>query len=151
MNIFLSFTNERTARHCAIIGASLLSFQASTLDSAAIFDGKAWAGPFSPLFSGTYACPRKAYYAFRAFNELRTLGTAVEATSSDPGVYVGAAAKDGKVAVMIVNTTDKRLPYELDIGGELPAECRLTNDGNNYQKAKLPKALPPYSVISFTK
>lgn len=136
-----------TAKQAAILGASLLAFQDSELGSAAIYDGRASssAGAYAPLFDDWG--PRKAYYAYRSFHELRRLENSVEATSSMKDVYVGAAAKDGTVAVMIANTTDKSLPYELDIGCALPPNCRITDRDRNFKDVKLPGELPPYSVI----
>ena len=65
-----------------------------------------YAGVFNPM---TYE-PFPLYYALKAFNELYILENNVECVcKSVRGVYVLAAAKDGRGAVMLANTSGKKI------------------------------------------
>lgn len=100
-----------TLTDAANIAAMFIAMQNSPVDMLAYYDGNiasSYCGMFNPLTK----TPFKAYYAFKAFNELYRLGTqcAVCGECSDGqiggGVYA-LAAKDGdKTAVMLVNTED---------------------------------------------
>ncbi len=80
----------------AYIGAMFVTMQNSSVDSMAYYDGQlnfTYAGLFNPI---TFT-PFKAYYAFKAFNELYKLGVQYAVENTDeygmiaPGVYVLAA------------------------------------------------------------
>ena len=134
-----------TAEQAAEIAAVLVGFQNSTLDSAAIYDAKCGVGTYSPLFNCFTQEPTKAYYAFLGFDALRQLGTAVMATSDGPDVYAAAAAKEGALAVMIVNFSPKAEPLELDVGGRSIISCTMTDETQTAKGVPLPGVLPPYS------
>ena len=67
-----------------------------------IYDARCNIGIFSPLFNPFDYRPHKAYYAFKAFNELYTRKTEVKSSSSDPWrtwVVAARGEKDGAVVI----------------------------------------------------
>ena len=84
-----------TATQAANICAEMLGLQRTSLDSAMIYDARCNIGIFSPLFNPFDYRPHKAYYAFKAFNELYKRKTEVKSSSSDPWrTWVVAARGD---------------------------------------------------------
>ena len=140
-----------TARQAAFVAAELINLQTSPCDTAMIYDARCAVGNYSPLFNPLTCKPHKAYYAFMAFNELRKLGTAVMAASSDSDVKVAAAkGGNGSVAVMIANVSGTEKLFSLDIGKAISLRslcCRVTDNDNTYAIVPMPLALPPYSFI----
>ncbi len=65
-----------TARQAALVAAELVDLQRGPCDMAMIYDAKCGGGDYSPLLDPSTCSPRKAYYAFMAFNELRKAGIA---------------------------------------------------------------------------
>ena len=76
----------------------------------------------------------------------RRLGTAVACASSDASVFASAAAKDGKVAVMIANPTRAAKPLTLK-GVPEGGVCRLTDGAHTHAVVPLPAELPPRSFL----
>ncbi len=139
-----------TIQQATSIAAELVALQNGPVDVACIYDARCEVSSYGPFFNPITCEPYKAYYAFMAFNELRKLGTAVACTSTDSDIYACAAAKDGKVALMIANDSDEKKP--LTIKG-IPAggTCRLTDAHYTWQEVPLPKELPPRSFLVLTR
>ena len=95
-----------TDAQAADIAAELVGLQNGPCDLACIYDARCDVGSYSPLFNPMTRRPHKAYEAFLAFNELRKLGTAVACTV-EPPLRACAAAKNGSVAVLVVNPSGK--------------------------------------------
>ncbi len=74
---YVSHDNLGTALQAAGVAAELIALQNGPCDLACIYDARCGIGNYSPLFDPSTYKPRKAYYAFTAFNELRRRGTAV--------------------------------------------------------------------------
>ncbi len=110
---FVGHENLGSAKQAAGIAAELLGLQNGPCDVACIYDARCNVGAYSALFNPMTYKPHKAYYAFMAFNELRRNGMAVACTSDDADVFAAAAAKNGKVAVMIVNGSSQIKPLTL--------------------------------------
>ena len=126
----------------------MLGLQGTSLDSAMIYDARCNIGIFSPLFNPFDYKPHKAYYAFKAFNELYKRKTEVAASSSDKWVtWVAAARGEKDSAVVIAHTDDKEVPLALDLGGRKVRECRITDETHTNEIVPLPSALPPHSIL----
>ena len=105
-------------------------------------------GNYSPLFNPLTYKPHKAYYAFTAFNELRTRGTAVAAQAfGDKNLWVTAAKGEKDTAVMMANDSDKPIPLVCDFQGRAVASCRITDKDRTDATVPLPSELPPRSFI----
>ncbi|MGN0846334.1 MAG: glycosyl hydrolase family 28 protein [Kiritimatiellia bacterium] len=143
---FVGHDNLGTALQAAGVAAELLGLQNGPCDLACIYDARCGVGNYSPLFNPLTYKPHKAYSAFLAFNELRRLGTAVACTTSGAGVFASAAAKDGRLAVMIANPTRKAVPLALKgVPGDLM--CRLTDATRTHAVVPRPAELPPHSFL----
>ena len=136
----------------------MLGLQRTSLDSAMIYDARCNIGNFSPLFNPFDYKPHKAYYAFKAFNELYRRGTEVESSSSDRWVtWVAAARREKDGAVVIAHTGDEEVPLVLDLGGrnklrpspcgDVVRECRITDETRTNEIVPLPTTLPPHSIL----
>ncbi|MBR3223570.1 MAG: hypothetical protein IKF72_15225 [Kiritimatiellae bacterium] len=138
-----------TAKQAADVCAEMLGLQGTALDSAMIYDARCNIGIFSPLFNPYDYSPHKAYYAFRAFNELYKRGTEVASSSDDRWVtWVAAARGESDGAVVIAHTGDATVPLALDIGGRKVLECRMTDETRTNASVSLPSELPPHSILT---
>lgn len=61
-------------------------------------------------------------------------------------VWSLAAAKDGRVAVMVANFGDTDVPFGLDLGC-VPSECILTDETRTAEKVAVPEVLPRHSFL----
>ena len=137
-----------TAKQAADVCAEMLGLQGTALDSAMIYDARCNIGIFSPLFNPYDYSPHKAYYAFKAFNELYKRKTEVASSSSDRWVtWVAAARGRRSGAVVIAHTGDEAVPLALDLGGRTVRECRITDDTRTNEVVSLPSNLPPHSIL----
>ena len=119
-NEWLPYHHKRellgTAEQSSLVGATLAAMQNGPVNVACIYDARCDIGTYSALFNPDTLRPRKAYYAFLAFNELRKLGTAVKVSGSADEVggdlwFTAAKSADGrKGAVMAVNVGKTPLP-----------------------------------------
>ena len=124
-----------TALQAAEVGAALIALQNGTVDSAAIYDARCGMGDYSPLFNPLTYQPHKAYYAFKAFHELRKRGTAVRVdvnAAMDGGaqtIYAAAAisplpsslsplTSHLDLALMLANIGDEATPFALEVADD---------------------------------
>ena len=98
---------------------------------AEIYDAKVRDGMYAPLFDCLTFKPRKAYYTYLMFNELRKLGKAVALPKTDEGIYLcGAADGNGKAALMVSNISGKSWKMDFSFGKYKVTEVRLLDDGH---------------------
>ncbi len=140
-----------THDQAAEIAAEIIGLQNGPCAVACLYclEGLGHFAAYTPLFNSTTLQPHKAYYVFMAFNELCKLGTAVACTSSDPDIYACAAAKDGKVAVMIANCSNKSKPLTLK-GVPTNETCRLADYHGTWREFPLPKEIQSGAFLVFT-
>jgi len=137
-----------TAKQAADVCAEMLGLQGTALDSAMIYDARCNIGIFSPLFNPYDYRPHKAYYAFKAFNELYKRKREVKSSSSDPWVtWVAAACGEKDGAVVIAHTGDESVPLTLNLGGLKVLECRITDESHTNAVVPLPDVLPPHAIL----
>ena len=169
--VWLGRNNKGSALQAAGVAAVLISLQNGPCDLACIYDARCDVGNYSPLFDPSTLAPRKAYYAFTAFNELRRRGTAVKCECLAPAgalcdgprpvaLYAAAArGEDGSVAVMLANDSDESAPFTLDlVGGDVTSEggtvrrpsCRLTDGDRTDESVPMPSEMPPHSFLVAT-
>ncbi|MBR3085236.1 MAG: hypothetical protein IKH04_02415 [Kiritimatiellae bacterium] len=173
---YVGHDNLGTALQAAGVAAELISLQNGPCDLACIYDARCGIGNYSPLFDPSTYRPRKAYYAFTAFDELRRRGTAVKVEMSANGdcrdcpqianIHAAAArGADGSIAVMLANDGDEEVPFTLEVaaapsptgaraftsgGAAVPPRirCRITDEARTWEDVPLPAALPPHSFVS---
>ena len=155
VNTELSFNewlcrNMRTgsAEQAAESAATLIGLQKLGIETAMIYDAKVGRNGYAPLFHPITRRPRKPYYAFLYFNELKKRGTEVETScTGEDGVWALAAkGPDGRAALLIANTTDGEKPLSLDLKAKISG-CRVTDKTRSDVEVHLPTFLTPRSVV----
>lgn len=143
-----SLEKTGTALAAAEIAAEMIGFQNTRVDDAEIYDARCRGGLYCPLFEPETGQPRKAYYSFIMFNELRKLGNAVHVPECPEGVYVcGATDLSGKAAVMISNISGSKWKHAFDFDGYKIASVWGIDEKNGYHQASgLPGRIPSGTV-----
>ena len=165
-----------TALQAAEVAAALIAFQNGPVDSAAIYDARCGMGDYSPLFNPLTYKPHKAYYAFKAFHELRKRGTAVEVgilttetqrpreaetkplpfsaplrLCGEKNFAAAARGPDGSLAVMFANPGEEEVPLALEIADSskrtTASRCRIVDETRTWEEAPLPDAIPTHSIL----
>ena len=148
---FEAIEQTGSARQTALITAMLAVMQNGPIDDAEIYDARCGTGVYSPFFDPSTRKPRKPYWAYYMFNDLRMLGRAVRATSPYPELYVVAADDGlGTGAVLLANTSRTALPLRVDLGGREITSCRVIDETRTYEEAELPDMVPADSVWRIT-
>ena len=116
--------------------AFMLMMQNTSTDVMCFYDGGMGYSPYRALINADTGAPYRNYYAFSAFNTLYRLGGQVAAESEDGLVFVGAAKKDKKAAIVLSNTNDKEVVVELAVDGfpTSEAEVHRIDEVNRYTK-----------------
>ena len=147
---WLSSHGVGTARQAALLADTLVRLQGSAVDLATIYDARCAPGMYSPLFDPAKWTPRKAYYAFRAFGDLYALGTEAPVSCSNKEIAaLAAVGPDGAAAMMVVNPTDKALPFISDFGGCKVKAVRVTDESRDWSEVDAPTVLTPSSIWLF--
>ena len=134
-----------SAELAAETAATIAAMQNSSLGKAMIYDAKCGLGKYSPLFDPQTRAPRKPYYAFKRFNDLKRLGTAVRVRSGDPCVFAAAAKGAGEGAIFLANVSSETV--KVDLGALRPYDCRLTDASHDDASVPWAGKLPPKSVV----
>ena len=137
-----------TAQQAAEVAAEMIGFQNMGVSDAEIYDAKIGSGIYAPLFDCTTWKPRKAYYVYVMFNELRKLGRAVPLPRVDEGIYLcGATDRNGKAALMVSNISGKPRNLDLDFGAYDVRDAYLLDEEHlNERRDKVPASLDNWSV-----
>ena len=151
---FVAHESLGTARQAAGIAAELIGLQNGPCDLACIYDARCGVGNYSPLFNCLTYKPHKAYFVFKAFNELRRLGTSAKVTgSADAGDGKGlwlTAATDGKgrKAVLVVNISDGPLPLP-EFLRDGAFKVRAIDATHDLAEIPLPGSIGPDTALLF--
>ena len=147
---WLSSHGNGTARQAALLADTLVRLQGSTVDLATIYDARCSSGLYSPLFDPAKWAPRKAYYAFRAFGDLYALGTEVPTVCSSKEVAaLAAVGPGGEAALMVINPTDRAMPFISNFGGYKVKSVRVTDESRDWSATESPSVLLPWSIWLF--
>ena len=134
-----------SGQQAAETAATLAAMQNSPLSKAMIYDAKCGLGAYSPLFDPATRGPRKAYFALKRFNDLKRLGTAVRARSSDPCIFAAAAKGAEEGAVYLANVSCQ--PVKVRLGALKPYDCRLTDETHDDASVPWLGEMPPKSFV----
>lgn len=135
-----------TASQAAGCAEELLRLQNGPCDMAMVYDGRCREGTYSALFNPMTYGPHKAYYAFKAFNELYRLGTAVKCSCDHPIMQCAAAKGPGGRAVMISNfNTGLKLPLKLKDADR--ATVWVTDETRTWKQCPFPEEAPLASFL----
>ena len=147
---WLSAHGVGTARQAAILADTIVRLQGLPVDLATTYDARCSSGMYSPLFDPAKWAPRKAYYAFRVFGELYARGTeAPVACSNQEIAALAAVGPNGAAAMMVVNPTDRALPFISDFGGCKVKSVRVTDESRDWSETTVPSVLTPWSIWLF--
>jgi hypothetical protein len=152
--------------HAAEICGMMLAFQDLPVDSAMFYDARFGTSIYGSLFNPLTAEPFPAYYAFKAFNRLYTLGEQVPVTlDCNSGVYAVAATNGKNHGIMITRYKDDgkegdcAAPIVLSLGLEdgkvYTAKAYLVDSENEMAESELyldadgfvGVSVPMYSVL----
>ncbi len=142
-----------TAEQASLVGATLAAMQNGPVDVACIYDARCGTGTYSALFNPDTYRPRKAYYAFLAFNELRKLGKAVSVSGSADEVggdlwFTAARSADGqKGALLVVNVGKDPLPLPRITGGMKAVRARAVDSAHNFAQVPLSGEIGPQTIL----
>lgn len=154
------------AARASAIAETLMAMQEGPVDSAMIYDGKCGISAYSPLFrrldplewtpesvdgisEAESGIPRKAYYVYCYFNELRKLGTAVRCTLGGEPRLAAIAATDGKGegAVLLTNPTDKPHWLKYDLQGWRTGVARYVDELRTDALTVTTSYIPPFATM----
>ena len=110
-----SLQDVKSHKGAAFTAAVMTEAQHSGIDMCMYYDARPCG--FNGLFDTDTLRPLKAYYAFKAFNELYKLGDEVKTEAAGDGVYALAARKGCHGALLAVNYADddNRLWQQVEI------------------------------------
>ncbi len=96
-----------TLADSAYIMEMMLKMQDTTCDMLMYYNGDV-NGTYNGLYNPLKRVPFKAYYSIKAFNELYKLENQAEVTDVPKKISCVAATKDGKRAILLTNTGNKK-------------------------------------------
>ena len=148
---------DRYRRDDPIASAKTLGFmlmmQNTSTDVMCFYDGGLGLSDYRSLFSADNGKPYRTYYAIAMFNTLYALGSQFKAESDGKKVFVNAAKKGKKAAVVISNANKYAVEVALDISGFPINEAQLAriDDENRYtltgESLTPTVTMPPYSCL----
>ena len=110
------YLNMRSARAAANYAAAMYTMQNCRVDGACFYDAQLGVH-YGPLFDFPSNLPTPAYYAFAQFGRLYGLGTQVESSCADGGVYTLAAAGGDEKLLAAANIGDRPVSLEIRASG----------------------------------
>ena len=143
----MNIRDRGTPRHSSLIGAMMLAFQKSELDSAMFYDARYGISYYGSLFNPLNAKPFPTYYAFTAFNRLYKLGDEIETEVDTEGVYAVGAVGEGGGCVVVANPGAEALPLELE-SERVPSRFVVTDALGNDRECAPSDTLPAESIVS---
>ena len=99
---------------CSNIASNMLAYQKSMLDLATYYALRLDSG-YNGLYHLFTTERLKAYYVFKAFNELYRLGNELHSTCTDEDIYIGSAENGGKLCLMVSNDSDNDKQISLSL------------------------------------
>ncbi|MBE5762046.1 MAG: hypothetical protein E7334_08630 [Clostridiales bacterium] len=135
-----------TAHHAAVTCAMMIAFQQGPLDSAMFYDARYGTGIYGSMFNPLTKEPFLTYYAFKAFDELYQLGSEVETTVDESGVYAMAARKDNQLIILIANPLENEIPLDIKVNGTI-RKCVLTSGRGLNMQIDKPQTIDENSFL----
>ena len=110
-----------------------------------VYDARYGIGDYAGMFHSMDGAPLPTYYSFKAFGELYHRGIEVY-TSEMPENTYAMAAKGTDGAILLVNTTDRELPLQLELKDSAVTSCKVIREGAVWEEASFENTLPAESV-----
>ena len=115
-NTHHSFETRGSAAAAAHSAAAMCSMQKTKMEMMCFYDARLGISTYAGLFSPETLRPYPTYDAFWAFGALYALGTEVQMTGEENGIYA-TAATDGKENAVFVVNIGARKTLSLDLCG----------------------------------
>ena len=113
--------NHGTSYASAAVAAMMCAMQNEKTEMLCYYDARLQASAYGGLFAPLTYEPVCTYYSLYAFGELYALGTQVECSCTEEGIYAIAATDGEKKAILIVNANADAEELSLPISGEWQA------------------------------
>ena len=132
----------------------MLAMQHEPVDVLYYYDARMTHTPFGGLFNSETQLPTNSYFVFHMFNTLYRLGTEVQCSCDVPGVYALAATNGKRSALVIANTNNQRVNFDLECLGvdftdadvhRISKAYRYTLTGEQVQNGAF--SIPPYGCV----
>ena len=153
------YWSMRHARGAAMFAQAFCMMQTAPVDLAMYYDAcptRTFCGLFD-LVAKTADTRTTTYFAFRMWNTLYRLGSAVACSADRDDFGVAAAAKDGRKALILANNSERARTVDLRMTGAdgEPFEVFLLDDEHDSKKpspvdVRKPFVLAPYMVALVT-
>ena len=130
-----------TLRDATNIAANMVALHYTTLSMAMYYDWR-----LNCMYNGAIGAdvlfqqsPFKAFYSFKAFNELYKMGLEIFTLSDDEKVLSLGAKDEKEIAVLIVNYTDAARETEIVVSGVKyeDASAFVVDETHTYERIKL--------------
>jgi len=106
-----SLRTEKSLKGSSFIAGTILLSMNAPLDMLMYYDARPCS--MNGMFNTDFVCDRlKGYYPFWMFNKLYQLGNAVQCSSSNKDIIVGAAVNGNEKAVMLTHYNDDKKEAE---------------------------------------
>ncbi len=128
--------NRGTPKDAAMIAAMMCTMQNTSVDSCMYYDGQvdtSYGGMFDPVKHTVF----KAYYAFKAFNELYVLKNQGYIKNEDDRLYAICAADDNKYAVLIANPHNEDISVCYSVNTEICPKVYIIDETHDLTEAEL--------------
>ena len=121
--------------------AFMLMMQNTSTDIMCFYDGGLGYSAYRALINPDSGTPYRTYYALMSFNSLYTLRDQVYAESDDRDLFVGAARKGRRAAVVMSNPTEEDVEVDLTLSGIPQGLCEIHRLDCTYRYAKTGETL----------
>ena len=136
-------TLQGTQTAAARCTATMCAMQDTSTNMLCIYDARMTASKYAAVFNPWTKEPFPLYYALKAFGELYALEEQVVSYITGEKLYIQAAEKAGKKAVLVTNISDEDKEIETNLSADMIAYViddgyQLEADGTNPAKFILP-------------
>ncbi|MBR5587202.1 MAG: hypothetical protein IKW02_04500 [Clostridia bacterium] len=134
---------QGTVKAAAKCVATMCLMQDTSTNILCLYDARMSSSMYAAVFNSLTKKPYPLYFALKAFGELYALGNQVESEITGEELYVQAAEKDGKKAVLISNASDVAKEIETNLDADMKAYIideglELEPDGTKSDKFIIP-------------
>jgi hypothetical protein len=134
--------------------AMMLTMQHEPVDILYYYYARMTPTPYGGFFNSETQLPTNTYFAFHMFNTLYRLGTEVTCLCDVPGVYALAATNAKRSALVLANTNNKSVNFNLECLGvdftdaevhRISKAYRYTLTGERVKNGQF--SIPPYGCV----
>jgi len=142
---------QGTCTAAARCTAIMCAMQNTSTNILCLYDARMSASIYAAVFNSITKMPYPMYYALKAFGELYMLENQVQAEITGDGLYVQAAGKDDRKAVLICNISEEAKEIETNLEADMKGY--IIEEGHMLEEVEIDTkgfVLPANSVILFS-